>query len=315
MTLSRRNALQAAAMAAAAASSAAVAARSTQAARAPGQARLHRGFVDLPYGQMHFRARMPGWNDARGAAAERAPLLMLHGFPSSSWALQPFIEELGRARRTWAPDLPGMGDSSPHPAAQPSLQDLADSVLQAADAWELRRFDLYGTLTGARVAVELALRAPERVRRLILDEPGGLPHTDPDFMTRYIPDLAPDAAGSQFQRAFNFCRDAYVWFPWYRQTLANQRNFIDMPQPAALHGKTMEILKSAQLPAVFRSSVRYDVAARAPLLRLPTLTTDELARIIPGARSLGLPRIEATNATPEQVAARVSAFRDFLDEA
>ena len=242
----------------------------------------------------------------------RPPLIMLHGFPSSAWILQPYVDALGSERRTWAFDLPGMGDSSPHPSAKPLLTDLATSVLEAADALALPTFDLYGTLTGARVAMELAIAAPSRVRRLILDEPGGLPHDDPDFLTRYIPDLEPDAQGSQFSRVFAFCRDAYVWFPWYRQTIATQRNFEDMPTPAMLHSKTMEILKSTQLAVVFDSSVRHDTRARAPFIRVPTLTTDALATLIPGARSIALPRIEATSATPADLAARLAAFREFL---
>lgn len=288
MKLSRRQALGAAALVAATAGtveSAVGASRDTAPRASSIASRVHRGFIDLDYGQLHYRACLPtadtgagggaamGTQGAGRSSATNAPLLMLHGFPSSSWALQPYLALLGRDRPTWAPDLPGMGDSAPHPNAQPSLEDLADSVLQAADALQLRRFDLYGTLTGARVAIEIGLRAPTRVRRLILDEPGGLPHDDPEFLTRYIPDLKPDA----------------------------------------LHAKTMEILKSAQLPVVFQSSVRYDVAARAPLLRIPTLTTDSLAARIPEARSLGLPRIEASNATEAQVAERVAAFRAFLD--
>ena len=307
-SFSRRDAIKTAAAIAVPAAMAENSAAQTAAPTAAdvSRTRLHRGFVDLSYGQLHYRARMPPQSVA-------PPLLMLHGFPSSAWILQPYVEVLGTRRRTWALDLPGMGDSSAHPNPTPSLNDLGASVLEAADALALPLFDLYGTLTGARVAIEIAIAAPRRVRRLILDEPGGLPHDEAEFLARYIPDMTPHPLGMHFQTAFSFCRDAYIWFPWYRRTLAAQRNFEDMPTPATLHGKTMEILKSQQLPAVFASSIRYNTRARAPLVTVPTLTTDELASVIPGARSIKLPRIEAVSATPAQLATRIAAFTEFLD--
>jgi len=90
-------------------------------------------------------------------------LVLLHGFAGTgaAWgaveaAMQP------ETYRPWAPDLPGHGTAGD---ARPC--DVAagvDAVLAGAPA----RFALAGYSMGGRVALHLALRAPERVSRLVL---------------------------------------------------------------------------------------------------------------------------------------------------
>lgn len=270
--------------------------------------RLLRGFVNIPEGQIHYRYREP-------ERSQREPLLMLHGFPSSAWILEPYVAALGADRRVYAFDLMGMGDSTGLPQPAPTIADLAVAVTHGLDALEVGRCDVYGTLTGARVATELALLEPGRVRRLILDEPGVQPPEEiAEFLERYMPSLDIDQEGSQFQRIFNFCRDAYVWFPWYRRTVETQRNWVDLPSARVLHLKTMEILKSMDhITGVFEASEKYPVADKLPQLAVPTLVTEDGHGLIPGAELLELPRIEAVSATAQEVSQHVARFRHFLD--
>jgi hypothetical protein len=103
--------------------------------------RVLRGFLNVPEGQIHYRYRTPLGN--------RTPLLMLHGFPSSAWVLQPFVAALGEKRPTYAFDLMGMGDSTGLEMENPGIEDLATAVLHGLDALGIQTCDLYGTLTGA----------------------------------------------------------------------------------------------------------------------------------------------------------------------
>ena len=90
-------------------------------------------------------------------------LVLLHGFAGTgaAWgaveaAMQP------ETYRPLAPDLPGHGAAGD---ARPcDVGACADAVLAAAPA----RFALAGYSMGGRVALHLALRAPERVTRLVL---------------------------------------------------------------------------------------------------------------------------------------------------
>ncbi|MFV9503489.1 MAG: alpha/beta fold hydrolase [Oscillochloridaceae bacterium umkhey_bin13] len=95
------------------------------------------------------------------------PLLLLHGWGGSSRYWGPTMADLGRDRRVVAPDLPGFGDSPPlHGTA--SAVRLADVVLEFANRLGLEVFDLNGHSFCANVAVHVAARNPERVRRLVL---------------------------------------------------------------------------------------------------------------------------------------------------
>ena len=240
---------------------------------------------------------------------------MLHGFPSSAWILGPYISALGTDRPSYGFDLMGMGDSTGLTNPHPTVRDLAEAVLQGLDGLQVSQVDLYGTLTGARVATELALLAPTRVNRLILDEPGVQPPEEiAEFLEHYMPSMQLDQEGTQFDRIFAFCRDAYIWFPWYRRTLAKQRNWVDLPSAQVLHLKTMEILKSMDhIVGVFEASERYPVVERLGRLNLPTLVSEDGHELIQGAELLDLPRIEAVTASQTEVSQHVERFRRFLD--
>ena len=78
-------------------------------------------------------------------------------------AVQPL---LAADRVVYAPDTPGYGDSDA-PPAQPALEDYADAIGRwIATLGE--PVDLLGYHTGAAIAVEVAHRHPDRVRRLML---------------------------------------------------------------------------------------------------------------------------------------------------
>jgi pimeloyl-ACP methyl ester carboxylesterase len=74
----------------------------------------------------------------------------------------------------YAPDLPGCGESDPSPNS--SVAEAAAAVSDLANDLRLRRIDVLGLQTGARVALQLAEALPELVRRLVLV---GVPTADP----------------------------------------------------------------------------------------------------------------------------------------
>lgn len=107
----------------------------------------------------------------REAGPADAPvLLLLHGFPSSSHMFRDLMPRLAERYRVIAPDYPGFGHS-----AAPALSAfayrfdrLADMVEGLADKLGLKRYVLYLHDYGGPVGFRLALRQPERVRGLII---------------------------------------------------------------------------------------------------------------------------------------------------
>jgi len=223
-------------------------------------AALWHDYVDTPQGRVHLRR----------AGAGR-PLLAFQSAPGSSAPLTPLIRGLAHGREVIAPDYLGNGDSD-KPDRPVDIGALVDDALAVADALGLDRFDLWGTHTGAVVALELAVRHPERVGRAVLEAPVLLP---PDFtadiLENYLPPLRPDRWGLHLLHAWNMRRDMFLFWPWYRQERAAGRA-LGVPEPAVLHDWTIGLLKSgATYDRSYRAAFEYDTRARLPRLTRPAL--------------------------------------------
>lgn len=107
---------------------------------------------------------------------EGAPLLYLHGFADvhsvkESWL--PFHQRLAGRARVIAPAHPGCAQSDENPDID-AIEDVVFHYLEVLDALKLTEFDLVGTCVGGWVAAEIAVRHPEKVRRLALIGAAGL---------------------------------------------------------------------------------------------------------------------------------------------
>lgn len=274
---------------------------------------MRRGFADVAEGQVHFREA--------GSGGVR-PLILLHPSPGSGKMLTPLVLAMGATRRTIALDTRGNGDSTPLPIAEPEIADFAIATLAALDAMGIREFDVFGSHTGASIATETAILAPDRVRHLII-ESMGLWNADrrAEYLAKNSPVVAPDAMGSQFNWAWNYCRDQYLFWPWYERT-AEARRAIGMPAPEVLHDLVVEVLKA--LPTYhmsYRAAARYPKRERAPLVRVPTLASscptdmliqylDEVARLVPGAQRAVIEDPE----TAAGAAVAAAVYARFLDD-
>jgi pimeloyl-ACP methyl ester carboxylesterase len=108
-----------------------------------------------------------------------SPVLCVHGYGVSGAYFRPLACELAaHGRRVVVPDLPGWGHS-PRPARTLGVGDLADVLLEFASGEGLDRVPLVANSFGCQVAVEAAIRAPERVSSLVLVGPTVDPHSRP----------------------------------------------------------------------------------------------------------------------------------------
>jgi 2-hydroxy-6-oxonona-2,4-dienedioate hydrolase len=94
----------------------------------------------------------------------------VHGIGVSSRYFEPLADALAHDYRVFVPDLPGWG-RSPKPARALSLVELADALLEFMDREGLTRVSLVTNSLGSQIAVELALRHPDRVGALVLVGP------------------------------------------------------------------------------------------------------------------------------------------------
>lgn len=249
--------------------------------------RIRRGFADLDHGQVHLR---------RAGTGDAVPLVLIHQSPGSSKQLEPLMAELAAlGRPSLAPDTPGNGDSEPLAMAQPEIPDLAAAAFAAVAGQVDGPFHLYGSHTGASIAMEIALAHPDRVRSLTIDGMGlyaaGL---QSEVLDRYAREIRPDAEATHLMKVWHFCRDQHLFWPYYNRT-AEGRLPDGLPDDDTLHDFVVEVLKAMRTYHLsYRAAFRHPKRDRLPMLRLPCHVVcstsdmlfeyfDEIAALVPGA--------------------------------
>jgi len=106
----------------------------------------------------------------REAGPADAPvILLLHGFPTSSFQYRELIPRLADRYRVIAPDLPGFGFTEV-PAERGykyTFDALAKTIFAFTQALKLTRYAMYVFDYGAPTGFRLALMAPERVTAIV----------------------------------------------------------------------------------------------------------------------------------------------------
>jgi pimeloyl-ACP methyl ester carboxylesterase len=232
----------------------------TQAPPTPGPSGVSgfvRDYADTSFGQVHLR---------RAGPPGGIPLLMLHASPGSARGILPLASRLAEHRQVVALDTPGFGDSDPLTATDPSIGDFADAVLEVMNSLNASRIDLYGTHTGASIAVEAATRSATRVRKLVFD---GLPmfssYERADHLANYIPPFEVRWDGSHVVWAWNFIRNMSLFYPWYHMDARHTTG--RAPDTTLLHERVVDLMKAGPHYAQgYRAVYRYD--PRPALARL-----------------------------------------------
>lgn len=107
----------------------------------------------------------------RAAGRKDAPtILLLHGFPTSSQMFRNLMPALADRFHLVAPDYPGFGQSSMPPvdSFEYTFDRLADVIDKFTQQLGLTRYSLYVMDYGAPVGFRLAVKHPERVQALIV---------------------------------------------------------------------------------------------------------------------------------------------------
>ncbi len=127
----------------------------------------------IPNGQVLHRIVKVNGLDIfyREAGPKDAPaILLLHGFPTSSHMFRNLIPALADRYHVVAPDYPGFGNSSAPPVGE--FEYTFDNLAKVIDGFTkevgLTRYALYVQDYGAPVGYRLAVKHPDRVTALIV---------------------------------------------------------------------------------------------------------------------------------------------------
>jgi 2-hydroxy-6-oxonona-2,4-dienedioate hydrolase len=158
---------------------------------------------------------------ARMADLVAAPdVVLVHGVGVSSRYMIPTARRLADHCRVWVPDLPGFGRSA-KPRTPLRLPELAEALAEWMAAAGIGTAALVGNSFGCQIIVELAVRRPELIDRVVLQGPT----VDPDArswrgqLARWVrnarherptmsPLIAADYWDAGLARVFHTFRDA-----------------------------------------------------------------------------------------------------------
>jgi pimeloyl-ACP methyl ester carboxylesterase len=275
---------------------------------------IRRDYAGSSAGQLLVRRMGP---------ADGRPLVLFHSSPLSGLSLERMMQAFATDRPVVAFDTPGNGDSASLPGT-PEMREIAGAVVEAIESLGLDEYDVYGTHTGAMLAIEVGIARPGQVRHVVLD---GVTMFTPDeiadMLPKYLFPLQITSDGSHLTWAWQLRRDMALWFPWYEHNVEHMWKGPTFPTAAALHANFVEFLKAGttyHLP--YRAAIDFPTRERLPLLRVPTLlccAPDDVLRgglaeagaLTPNATV----RLTAGMDTPEQVAATYDLYRAFFADA
>lgn len=124
------------------------------------------------------------------------PVMLIHGSGPgvTAWAnWRLVLPDLARSRRVIAPDMLGFGYTERPAGVVYDLNHWVGHALGVLNALEIEQTDLVGNSFGGAIALALAIRHPQRVRKLVLMGSVGVPFAITpglDAVWGYAPSLA-----------------------------------------------------------------------------------------------------------------------------
>ena len=116
-----------------------------------------RRFLDTPFGRIAYIDRGAG-----------APILLLHGFPLSSFQWRGVIDRLSGTRRCLAPDTMGLVYTEVSPGQGVTPADQVRMITTFLDRLSIGKVDVIANDSGGAIAQLFLVAHPERVRSLLL---------------------------------------------------------------------------------------------------------------------------------------------------
>lgn len=216
--------------------------------------------------------------------------VLLPAFPWSAGSLAPLAEALAGEFTVVVMDLPACGNSHSL-GGPPTLGDYADAVVENLGALGIDRCHLYGTGTGAQVALEVAVRHPERVADVVLDQ---LPLLEDSQRSepaeRFCPRFDPSWDGAHIAAIWWWCREQSLFRPWYRPA-AETRLDADEPPPGVLQRRAADVLRAGDgYGDGLRAAFTHSAAGSLDRLEVPwTLVTSPADPLTPPGAHIPAP--------------------------
>ncbi|MFH0811594.1 MAG: alpha/beta hydrolase [Pseudomonadota bacterium] len=158
---------------------------------------IKKAYVDTKEGQIHYCYTDGG--------TDLSLVVMLHQTTSSSVMFEAIMTRLERYYRMMAPDFPGYGNSF-IPDEVPGIGYYTDVFIEALNNLGVKDFHIFGHHTGGGIALDMAVRHPDRIRTLTIVGPIYANKEEREDLrkitTEMVDQLIPQADGSHLLRGW-----------------------------------------------------------------------------------------------------------------
>ncbi|PPR79894.1 MAG: 2-succinyl-6-hydroxy-2,4-cyclohexadiene-1-carboxylate synthase [Alphaproteobacteria bacterium MarineAlpha2_Bin1] len=193
---------------------------------------IFRRFININGRIVHY------WISGKGR-----PLVLLHASPQDgSFVLEP-LHGLAKDFQMIALDTPGYGLSEPLKKNNPTAKDFANATIDTLKKLNLNKCILYGTHTGAHIALEVAINS-NIIKCLIIDGISFYNTAEKKtLLKKYAPKFISRINGDHLIRAWHHTRDQTIFYPWF-----NKKNRIrrKLPHPNFLHNIVISKLRAEE---------------------------------------------------------------------
>jgi pimeloyl-ACP methyl ester carboxylesterase len=204
--------------------------------------------------------------------AGTGPLLfILHPSPRSSKMMEPLLQLLATQFTVVAPDMPGYGYSNPLPKTATSIYDYVEYLHAFINTHTTTPVTIYGTATGAQLAIAYGLKHSANVKYLYLDNAAHFSDAACDvLLENYFPDFTPQADGSHLQKIWAHVCDSFLYFPWYEKNNLHQFN-TTLPPPAVIQAVVDDYVLAGQHYAdAYKAAFKHERVAHVQQLKCNT---------------------------------------------
>lgn len=222
--------------------------------------RIRRAFATIGDQQVHYRYAGSG------------PVVIVIGqSPTTARMLDGQTRAFAQSGFTAiALDAPGLGRSTPQNSPKPDVSDQAITLAKMLDTLGIAKVGLYGSHSGASIALEFSRLFPERSAIALMD---GLPiYNDLERNLRlstYFPEYEETWDGLHLLWLWYRYREQNIFWPWNIRG-KGARGAVDIPSPEKLHDGVVDILAvgNGYIPP-YAAVFRYRAEEAIPHLTTP----------------------------------------------
>ena len=221
---------------------------------------MEQGHVFVAKKKVHFKVL------GKGPA-----LVLLHPSPHNSNMMLPLAKELASHYTVFCMDTPGYGASDALEAPPKDLLAYTELMQGAFKALGLTSLSLYGSATGAQLAIRYGLENPDNVNHVFLDNAAHFDDTlRAEILEHYFPDLTPQLDGQHLSRLWEIVSHLFLYFPWCFKSPKYALGREQLPA-SVLHTIAMDFLRAGgTYDWAYKAAFEHERAAYVQQLNVPT---------------------------------------------